>query len=83
MSSDKILTNEIRHTQSRTVAGERMALEAIEQVKLLQILRDLNLSETHIKLVCVLIVARQHFRQKYIFCFTGIRPDLPHNCHCS
>ncbi len=28
-SRDKILTNEIRHTESRAVAGERMALEAI------------------------------------------------------
>ncbi len=57
-SRDKILPNEIRHTQSRTVAGERMALEAIKQVKFLQILRDLNPSENHIKQVCALIVGR-------------------------
>ena len=55
-SRDKILTNEIRHTESRTVAGERMVLEVIEQVKLPQILRDLNLSGHHIKLVCALII---------------------------
>ncbi len=35
-SRDKILTNEIPHTESRTVAGERMTLEAIEYIKLPQ-----------------------------------------------
>ncbi len=57
-SRDTILTDEVRHTESRTVAGERMALEAMEHVELPQILRDLNLSETHIKLICALIAGR-------------------------
>lgn len=41
-SRDNILTNEIPHTESRTVAGERIALETIKHIKLPQILRDLN-----------------------------------------
>ncbi len=44
---DKILTYEIRHTESRTVAGERMALETIEHVKFPQILRELMNTHTH------------------------------------
>ncbi len=43
------------HSPAR-LPGSGWHWKAIEQVELPQILRDLNLSETHIKLVCALIV---------------------------
>ncbi len=55
---DTILTDEIRHRDSRTVAGERLAVEAMECLGIPEILRTLNFSETHVQLACAMIVGR-------------------------
>ena len=41
-SRDKILTNEIPHTESCTVTGERMTLKPLNTSNSRKILRDLN-----------------------------------------
>ncbi len=55
---DTILTDEIRHRDSRTVAGERLAVEAMECLGIPEILRTLNFSETYVRLACAMIVGR-------------------------
>ena len=46
------------HSDSRTFAGERASLHAMEQLKLPDILVDVGLSERHAKLACALITGR-------------------------
>ena len=46
------------HSDSRTFAGERASLHAMEQLNLLEILVDVGLSERHAKLACALIAGR-------------------------
>ncbi len=46
------------HSDSRTFAGERASLHAMEQLKLPDILVDVGLCERHAKLACALIAGR-------------------------
>jgi len=58
VESVKIFPDQVEHVNSRTVAGERLAMEAIQQLKLPEILRQLNLPENHVQLACAVIVGR-------------------------
>ncbi len=58
VESVKILPDQVTHTNSCTVAGERLAMEAIKQLKLPEILRQLKLPENHVQLACAVIVGR-------------------------
>ena len=58
VESVKIFPDQVEQINSRTVAGERLAMEAIQQLKLPEILRQLNLPENHVQLACAVIVGR-------------------------
>ncbi len=58
VESIKVFPDQIEHTGSRTVAGERLAMEAIQQLKLPEILRQLNVPENHVHLACAVMVGR-------------------------
>ena len=55
---DKVLREKYSRGKSRSVGGERVALAALEQLGLVDVLRDLKLTERHIKLACALVVGR-------------------------
>ena len=50
--------DEITHPNSRTVAGERLVLQALKLSRLDELLQDLGFPASHIKLACALIVGR-------------------------
>ena len=54
----KILVDDVEHEDSKTVAGERLILEAMEELGFPQLLLDLGIPELHVKLACAMIVAR-------------------------
>ena len=56
--SVKILVDEVEHEESRTVAGERLILEAMDELGFPQLLRDLGIPELHVKLACAMVAAR-------------------------
>ena len=56
--SIKVFPDQIEHTDSRTVAGERLIVEAMNELKLPQIFRDLGVREEENKLLLALIVGR-------------------------
>ncbi len=55
---DSILTYEIHHTDTRTVGGERVALQALERLGFAEILQDLDLNEDQIHWATALVVGR-------------------------
>ena len=56
--SIKVFPDQIEHTDSRTVAGERLILEAMNELKLPQIFQDLGVREEENKLALALVVGR-------------------------
>ena len=55
---DAILTDEIHHTDTRTVGGERVALRALHLLGFAEILRALKLNEDQIHWATALVVGR-------------------------
>ena len=55
---DAILTNEIHHTDTRTVGGERVALQALRMLGFPEILRTLNFNQDQIHWAMVLVIGR-------------------------
>ncbi len=55
---DSILTYEIHHTDTRTVGGERVALQALQRLGFAEILQDLHLNEDQIHWATALVVGR-------------------------
>ena len=56
--SIKVFPDQIEHTDSRTVAGERLIMEAMNELKLPRIFRDLGVREEENKLALALVVGR-------------------------
>ena len=55
---DAILTNEIHHTDTRTIGGERVALKALDLLEFTQILQTLNFNRDQIHWAIALVVGR-------------------------
>ncbi len=55
---DAILTHEIHHTDTRTVGGERVALQALRTLGFAKILRTLNFNQDQIHWATILVVGR-------------------------
>jgi len=55
---DAILTNEIEHTDTRTVGGERVALKALQLLGFPKILQTLNFNRNQIHWATALVVGR-------------------------
>jgi len=55
---DPIITDQIHHTGTRTVGGERVALKALELLGFARILGKLNLNQHQIKCATALVVGR-------------------------
>ena len=55
---DAILTNEIHHTDTRTVGGERVALQALRMLGFSQVLHALNFNRNQIHWALALVVGR-------------------------
>ena len=52
------IPEEISHPGSRTIGGERLALQALKLLRIPELLYELEFSEKQVKLACVLIVGR-------------------------
>ena len=52
------IPEEISHPGSRTVGGERLALQVLKLLRIPELLYELEFSEKQVKLACVLIVGR-------------------------
>lgn len=53
--SVKVFPDQMEHTDSRTVAGERLAME---ELQIPQILRELGVPEFHVKIACAMVAGR-------------------------
>ena len=55
---DHIITDEVHHRDARTVGGERICLQALQQVGFMDLLRALGMRERHVRLSAALVVGR-------------------------
>jgi len=53
-----INVDEIQHTDSRTVGGERLCLRVLDEIGFADVLGDLGFPDTHVKLACAQVIGR-------------------------